>query len=162
MIKNISQLEALISSTHKVMSIVSDKNFHSASANVTSSVIAIHESGNLKYRVQNDGDNDKYDGGLGIHQMERSTFDTVVKYSEHYPVVAKALGLENCKFEDLEHSDFLSIVFCRLRLSMDENPLPKPHNREEVAKYCKSFWNTKDGKATWEKYYNDYCIAKGL
>ena len=35
--------------------------------------------------------------------------------------------------------------------------LPEEQDIEGLARYAKKYWNTDEGKATWEDYFNAYC-----
>ena len=161
MIKNMNQFRALTENVLKAMEISTGYNFHSNNAVVVTCMIAAHESGQFKHRVQIDGDSDKYDGALGLNGIEWTTFDDTMLHCDKASEVMRAMGLSWAKFSDLEHSDVLSIVITRLRLSMDTNPLPDASDLMRVAEYCKSYWNTDLGKATAQKYYDDYMISVG-
>ena len=116
-------------------------------------IIAAHESMRGRYRRQMKADNP----ALSLWQIERPTFDTVMEFSARWPDYAKRCGYDPAlvKFEDIEHDDKLSCVVARARLSMDKKPLPK--TPIEQAEYAKVFWNA-GGKASSEKYYNDWAL----
>lgn len=119
-------------------------------------MIAAHESGRGKYRRQMKADSP----ALSLWQIERPTFDTVVKFSARWPEYARRGGYDpaRVKFEDIEHDDKLACIVARARLSMDIKPLPK--TPAAAAAYCKVFWNA-GGKASAEKYLNDWLIWRG-
>lgn len=117
---------------------------------VTMMIIA-HESGQGKHRRQIGA---KFPA-LGLGQMERATFDTVVKYGEKINSYLKRAGYDHTtvKFEDIENDDRLAIIFIRGRLAMDPKPLPC--SLINMSKYCKDYWNA-GGKASAKKYFWDY------
>lgn len=116
-------------------------------------MIASHESMRGRHRRQLKADNP----ALSLWQIERPTFDTVVKYSARWPQYAQRGGYDfkAVKFEDIELDDKLACIVARARLSMDSKPLPS--TSEAQAEYCKRFWNA-SGKASAEKYLNDWLL----
>lgn len=120
------------------------------SRDVTLMIIA-HESGGGKYRRQVGA----AEPALGLGQMERPTFNSVMRYSDRLEGYLKKFGYKksDVNFEDLETDDTLAIIFIRARLAMDTAPLPSIPQAQ--AEFCKRFWNA-GGKATPEKYLTDY------
>jgi len=120
------------------------------SRDVTLMIIA-HESGGGKHRRQIGA----AEPALGLGQMERPTFNSVMRYSDRLEGYLKKFGYKksDVKFEDLETDDTLAIIFIRARLAMDTAALPK--TPKEQAEFCKRFWNA-GGKASADKYLNDW------
>lgn len=125
----------------------------SAEALQTMMIIAAHESMRGRYRRQQKADKP----ALSLWQIERPTFDTVMEFSARWPDYAKRCGYDPAlvKFEDIEHDDKLACIVARARLSMDSRPLPK--TPMEQAEYALDYWNA-GGKASAEKYYNDWAL----
>ena len=109
-------------------------------------MIAAHESHAGKYRKQIGGI------ALGLYQIEPETHDSIWDNSDTINEVADALGITR-DVSKLENDDFYSTFVARHYLAMDKNKLPT--DIVSMAVYCKSYWN-RTGKATPEKYLNDY------
>ncbi len=126
-------------------------NAHSTHAVQVTMMIIAHESGQGKHRRQIGAANP----ALGLGQMERETFDTVMKFGDRIRQYLSRAGYacNDVKFEDLETNDELAIIFIRARLAMDIRPLPLIPRYQ--ASYCKRFWNA-GGKASGAKYLNDW------
>lgn len=135
----------------KVRSVYKKIRAHSNPAEDVTMMIIAHESGQGKHRRQIGADNP----ALGLGQMERETFDTVMKYGDRIRQYLTRAGYDynQVKFEDIETDDELAIIFIRARLAMDIRPLPTIPKYQ--ASYCKRFWNA-GGKASAEKYFNDW------
>jgi hypothetical protein len=110
-------------------------------------MIAAHESIGGKHRRQIGGG-----PALGIFQIEPVTHNSVWDNSDTIKSRAARFGIKE-DVSRLETDDRYSIFVARHYLAMDVNPLPK--TPEAMAAYCKSYWN-RTGKATPEKYLNDY------
>jgi hypothetical protein len=114
-------------------------------------MIIAHESGQGKHRRQIGAANP----ALGLGQMERETFNTVMKYGDRIKQYLNRAGYDynKVKFEDIETNDELAIIFMRARLAMDTRPLPSIAKYQ--ASYCKFYWNA-GGEASAAKYINDW------
>lgn len=110
-------------------------------------MICAHESSGGKYRRQIGGG-----PALGIFQMEPVTHNSIWDNSDTIHARAERFGIKR-NLSQLEVDDRYAVFVARHYLAMDKNPLPK--TPEEMAKYCKSYWN-RTGKATPEKYLADY------
>jgi hypothetical protein len=110
-------------------------------------MICAHESLGGKHRRQIGGG-----PALGIFQIEPVTHNSVWDNSDTIRARAARFGIKE-DVANLEYSDRYSIWVARHYVLMDKNPLPK--TPEAMADYCKSYWN-RTGKATPEKYLNDY------
>lgn len=110
-------------------------------------MIIAHESSGGKHRRQIGGG-----PALGIYQIEPPTHNSIWDNSDTIHGRAVKFGIKR-DLSQLEHNDKYSTFVARHYLLMDKNPLPK--TTEEMARYCKAYWN-RTGKATPEKYLNDY------
>lgn len=116
-------------------------------------MIAAHESHAGEYRVQLGGG-----PARGLFQMEEQTHDSIWENSDIIQECAKHCGFTK-NFALLEHDDMYAAFMARMYIAMDQNPCPRPPSYQAMAKYCKSYWN-RTGKATWEKYNDDYMAFK--
>ncbi|AGK87047.1 putative endolysin [Pseudoalteromonas phage RIO-1] len=116
-------------------------------------MIAAHESKGTEYREQLGGGPAK-----GIFQIEPETHDSIWDNSDIIHEVAKSCGIRR-NVDLLENDDVYSVFMARMYIAMDSNPCPKPPSYKNMAKYCKEYWN-RTGKATWEKYNDDYMAYK--
>jgi hypothetical protein len=110
-------------------------------------MLAAHESLGGKHRRQIGGG-----PALGIFQIEPVTHNSIWDNSDTIKSRAARFGIKE-DVSKLETDDRYSIWVARHYLAQDVNPLPK--TPEAMAAYCKSYWN-RTGKATPEKYLNDY------
>ena len=124
-----------------------DFGMHSESAVELLAMICAHESLGGKHRRQVGGG-----PALGIFQIEPATHNSIWDNSDSIKSRAMRLGIKE-DVNKLESDDRYSIFVARHYLAQDVNPLPK--GLEAMAAYCKSYWN-RTGKATPEKYLNDY------
>jgi hypothetical protein len=123
-----------------------DFGMHSDNCVELLAMICAHESLGGKYRKQIGGI------ALGIFQIEPATHNSIWDNSDTIKSRAMRLGIKE-DVNRLETDDRYSIFVARHYLAQDVNPLPK--TIDDMAKYCKSYWN-RTGKATPEKYLNDY------
>lgn len=89
-------------------------------------------------------------------QIEKPTHDDVWDRSRSIHKNAAKAGIKRdwSKIEDPVYALFVA----RHIIMLDPNPVPtKP---ADMAKWCKEKWNTKLGKATPEKYLNDWQLWK--
>ena len=124
-----------------------DFGMHSESAVELLAMICAHESLGGKFRSQVGGG-----PALGLFQIEPETHDSIWGNSDTIRQRAAKHGIVR-DLSQLENNDRYSIFVARHYLAMDANPLPK--GLEAMSAYCKSYWN-RTGKATPEKYLNDY------
>lgn len=90
---------------------------------------------------------------LGVIQMEKPTHSDTWLHSDHIKRLSNKMGIRE-NFAALEYDLRYNIFMARVRLMMDTKPLPTdPH---DMAVYLKSYWNSDSGKATPEKYLNDF------
>jgi len=110
-------------------------------------MICAHESLGGKHRRQ-------FGGGpaLGIFQIEPPTHNSIWDHSDSIRARAKRYDITE-DVRKLEFDDKYSVWVVRHYLLMDKNPIPK--TPEQMAQYCKSYWN-RTGKATPEKYLADW------
>lgn len=99
---------------------------------------------------------------LGIFQMEPATYyDIDDNFLEYRPDLDKAviamapMGTATSEAADeLAWNLKLQIIMARLHYYRVPESLPK--TPEELAQYAKNYYNTSEGKATAEKYLEDY------
>jgi hypothetical protein len=119
---------------------------YSEQANTLLLMIAAHESMGGKYRKQIKGP------ALSVFQIEPVTHDSIWDNCDSIAMLSKKCGFVR-DVKQLEFNDDYAVFVARCYLLMDKNPLPKTLN--EMATYCKSYWN-RTGKATAEVYMKDY------
>ncbi len=124
-----------------------DWGLHSDHCVELMAMICAHESLGGKHRRQIGGG-----PALGLFQIEPPTHNSIWDNSDSIRARAQRYGIKE-DVSKLETDDRYSIFVARHYLAMDRNPLPK--TPEEMAAYCKSYWN-RTGEATPEKYINDY------
>ena len=130
------------------------KGFSGAAVTAIQMIIA-HESNGGEYLAQTKGP------ALGIIQMEPFTHDQVWKFgdsiqknAELLKIVTPGLGVKNTpKAERLVYDLRYNVFMARQKLFMAKGALPD--SPPEMAAYLKKHWNG-DGKATTEKYLNDF------
>lgn len=125
---------------------------------------AAHESSLGTYLKQVKGP------ALGIYQMEPATYEDIflsfLKYKDSLRNKVMSLGSSTY---DLIHDLRYATAMARVHYYRDPKPIPKKEDfvapmsgfNESLwllalAKYAKRVYNTKAGKATPEKYYEDY------
>lgn len=113
-----------------------------------SAMIAAHESHGGKWRRQVGGG-----PALGIFQIEPPTHNDVWDRSRSIHGNAVKAGIKR-DTNRLADSDEYSIFVCRHIVMLDPDPIP--NTPTEMARWCKAKWNTEAGKATAEKYLNDW------
>ena len=119
---------------------------YSASAVELLAMICAHESLGGRYRKQVGGP------ALSIYQVERIAHDDV--WNRHRSIKANALKVGiKCDWAQMEHSDRYATFVARHIIALDPNAIPT--DPTQMAEWCKKNWN-KGGKATAEKYLNDY------
>jgi hypothetical protein len=117
---------------------------------------AAHESKLGKYKKQLGGG-----PALGIYQMEPSTlFDIYDNYLEYRPELLESVeeitSIGSPNTTALENDPIYATIMARLHYRRIDEDLPQPGDLNGIAKYAKDHWNTPKGKATVEKYINDY------
>jgi|TARA_R110000782_G_scaffold121888_1_gene213071 hypothetical protein len=120
---------------------------YSKEAALAVQMIIAHESCGGDYIAQMTGP------ALGVIQMEPLTHDDVWMHGDSIRNNAALLGISQCVGQlvyDLRYNVFMA----RQKLFMAKGALPS--DPAEMAKYLKLNWNG-DGKATPEKYHQDYC-----
>ena len=110
-------------------------------------MIVAHESMQGKHRRQVNGP------ALSLFQIEPPTHDDIWQNGPSMKARAKRFGIVQ-NVASLETDDRYAIFVARHHLMRDPNPVPT--TPEAMARYCKSYWNTASGKATAEKYLNDW------
>lgn len=119
---------------------------YSEQANTLLLMIAAHESMGGKYRKQIKGP------ALSVFQIEPFTHDSIWDNCDSIVRLAKKCGFVR-DVNQLEVDDHYAAFVARCYLLMDKNQLPT--NLDDMAAYCKSYWN-RTGKATAEEYMQDY------
>lgn len=119
----------------------------SSSAVLAIMMIIAHESQRGKYWRQVGGP------AIGLIQMEAWVHDDVWEVCDSIKVLAEHYGVHE-DVEQLAYDIRYNIFMARCRLLMDVRPLPT--NKESMAEYLKEYWNSGAGKASAEKYLNDY------
>jgi hypothetical protein len=118
-------------------------------------MLCAHESLGGKHRrqlIMEDGKLAPKGAARGLFGIEPPTHNSIWDNSDSIRARAQRFGIKE-DVSKLETDDRYSIFVARHYLAMDVNPLPK--TPEAMAAYCKSYWN-RTGKATPEKYLNDY------
>jgi hypothetical protein len=101
-------------------------------------------------------------GGIGIYQMQKPTFDDVWDRTVMPNIAMKAkirllLGYEGRPNPDRMASDLsLATVMARLFYSLIPELLPKDNDIEGMARYYKQYYNTPLGKATELQFKLNY------
>ncbi len=118
-------------------------------------MIAAHESAGFRYRKQVGGP------ALSYFQIEPDTLDDLYNNYLVYRADKQALldrfWPEHMKYLDaLEKVDAYACAAARLILWRVQEPLPEVGDDAGMARYAKRYWNTQAGKATAEKYLEDY------
>lgn len=121
---------------------------------------ACHESGGFEYRHQQGGG-----PALSYFQMEPSTLNDLYKnYLSYHPDLRDMLDSylpEGMSPEEaLEKVDAYACAATRLQYSRFSEALPEASDDWAMAGYCKKYWNTDAGKATQQKYYDDWQTYK--
>ena len=111
-------------------------------------MIAAHESGRGNYWAQKGGE------ALGLTQIEKATHECVWEESDWIDSLVP-YGLVR-DFSRLEWDVVYSVVISRLWLAMDLEALPVKEEVYEMGKYAKRVWNSELGKASVDKYVDDY------
>lgn len=103
-----------------------------------------------------------YEGGLGIYQMERNTYNFVwdAKVQPSPAVRAKIrvyLGYDGKPPAYRLVSDLaLATIMARLYYHTFTEPLPEPNDIPGLARYYKLYWNTPNGAATEQQFISNY------
>jgi len=128
---------------------------HSAAAEKLLLLTACHESQGFRYRRQIKGP------ALSYFQVEPATLDDLYEnYLAYRP--AKRATLDAHQPDDvttlyaLEHSDAYAVACARMIYARVKDPLPSVDDEDGLAGYAKQHWNTPAGKATAQKYLDDY------
>ncbi|MEY8241675.1 MAG: hypothetical protein RPT25_15115 [Cycloclasticus sp.] len=111
-------------------------------------MIAAHESGGFTYCKQKGGP------ALGLFQMEPATFEFVMGYLKRTGKF-KAIN-RSTPFERLLIDPEFAAAMARVYLWTFPAALPSSDDLEGLASYAKKYWNTEQGKASSEKYLNDF------
>lgn len=115
-------------------------------------MLAAHESHAGLMRVQMGGG-----PARGLFGFEELTHDSVWQHSDTIGRTSVDMGI-TADFKRMEDGDRYAIFMCRHRIAMDTAALP--YGDVQCAQYAKRYWNSPKGKATTEKYLNDYNLFK--
>lgn len=113
-------------------------------------MIAAHESELGFYLKQMEGG-----PARGLFGNEPKTHDATWEHGDSCKANAKLLGIEWSEMR-LEYDFRYQIFIARQRLFMFSETIPGRRSLIKMGEYCKKHWNTEQGKATPEKYINDY------
>lgn len=97
---------------------------------------------------------------LGFYQMEDTLgYQDILKnvlprYKELHPDVPLKNISENYAF--LKYDIRLATVMTRLQYWRFDEPLPDADDIEGLAKYWKKYYNTEDGKGSWQEFVLNY------
>jgi len=132
---------------------------YSPSAEKLLLMTACHESAGFKYRRQVGGP------ALSFFQMEPNTltdlYDNYLSYRpDRLAMLDQYRPLPLSHTEALERIDAYACAAARLQYSRVKEPLPEASDDWGMAEYCKEHWNTTAGKATPQKYYDDWLRYK--
>lgn len=116
---------------------------------------AAHESGGFRHRVQIGGP------ALSYFQIEPPSFSDVWdRYLETRPAkkakVEQFLPADIDPLAALENDDKFACAIARMKYAMVPAVLPDVGDEMGLAAYAKEYWNTPLGKATAEKYFDDF------
>lgn len=120
-------------------------------------MIACHESMGFRFRKQISGP------AVSFYQIEPATFtDVWDRYLGRRQLkkanVVQFLPDDLTPIEALTISDEFATSIARMKLYMVPEALPLATDDEGLARYAKKYWNSELGKATPEKYLNDFQI----
>lgn len=109
-------------------------------------------------------DNTLYGAGAGVAQVDEGTFDWLKDKYENHELAVKLKGelnvnLSKVKYNELDFSPLLSLIFARLRYWT--TPATIPQTKPERAQYWKDHYNTSAGKGTPSEYMQR-CISSGV
>lgn len=135
-----------------IVSVLESYGLQSSRAAVTLLVmIAAHESGGLMYVKQMHG------SARGLFQMEPVAVHDVQRYLNERPEkFASVLHYIHYNADHLIFDSVSAVVFARIYLMMDPEPLPNEHDLWLLAKYAKRRWNTDAGNASVDDYYDAF------
>lgn len=138
-------------------------DMYSLSAEKLLYMTAAHESMGFRHRRQIEGP------ALSFFQIEPATFkDLWFRYLEMRPELKDRvrpfltfrpqIELEDYLLDQLENNDAFACAIARIKYWTIPAPLPAPDDLEGMAYYAKMYYNTPKGKATQEKYLNDFTL----
>lgn len=138
-----------------VTPVLKQMDMWSAEAEKLLIMTACHESGGYQYRVQVNGP------ALSYFQIEPASFsDMWDRYLADKPdrkeKVAQFLPEGMDTLEALEKDDQFACASARMIYAMEPTAIPHVKDDVGLSEYCKTYWNTELGKATPEKYLDDF------
>lgn len=137
---------------------------------VLCAMIAAHESAGFNYIQQRGGPANgvlqfeeiavrealRY---MGVKLMSgNKVFYCVADYIDWIVAGKNSVRESSIIHEHLTFDTDLSIALCRVIMMSKPEPFPEPDDLEGLADYAKRHWNSAAGKATPEKYLNDYLL----
>lgn len=116
---------------------------------------ACHESGGFLHRTQVGGP------AVSYFQIEPASFSDVwdrylARRSDRFEKVVQFLPDNMEPLQALKEDDKFACAIARMKYAMIPEPLPHVTDNLGLALYCKTHWNTELGKATPEKYLDDF------
>lgn len=119
---------------------------------------ACHESGGFVYDRQVDGP------ALSYYQIEPATLNDLYENYLSFRPERQALLDQFMPEEDIRDEGLMDAVYAtaaaRLIYTRVPEALPEFADDDGMGRYCKKYWNTEAGKATAEKYINDWLRYK--
>jgi len=141
--------------------VLHDMDMWSKSAERLLLMTASHESGGFKHRKQVGGG-----PALSFYQIEpdtlRDLYRNHLSFHGHKREAIRLFELEGFDTPEIALlDDKYATAAARLIYSRCPEPLPDAADLENLGRYCKSYWNTDLGKATPQKYVDDFMRYAG-
>ena len=113
-----------------------------------------HESNGGYYLDQDSGP------AIGVYQMEEATFNDIWRRYLFGRPELEAKIMSACNLHHIPDAGEMAgnlylatamarVFYCRVYTKI-------PDDLQEMAQYCKKYWNTEEGKATADQYYGAY------
>lgn len=118
-----------------------------------------HESKGGEFIFQDDGNKNMYDKALGVLQIEKPTHDDILFHAPNAYSILFEKGYQSPDWKFCLHDIKYSALIFRLQFMRYNHKFPSDPVR--MSEYLKKYWNTEAGKATPEKYYNDWREWRG-
>jgi len=132
---------------------------HSPAAEKLLLMTACHESGGFVYERQVGGP------AVSFYQIEPNTLNDLYENYLSFRPERQALldqfkPSEDCSLDEALMDRVFATAAARLIYARVAEALPSFDDDEGMGRYCKKYWNTEAGKATPEKYINDWLRYK--